>query len=355
LQPAPQTPVETDALIIGAGPTGLFQIFELGLLGLRAHVVDSLPQPGGQCIELYPDKPIYDIPALKVCTGRELVERLLAQIEPFAPTLHLGQEVSELRAETDGRFLVATSRGLRFMARSVFIAAGVGAFQPKRLRAPGLDSLEDTQVRYGPLAGDEAAGRHVVIAGGDDAAVNAALALADAPSNAPASITLVHRRDVFQADDAALAKLAQARARGAIAFVAGQVTGASSERGALTGLRVTLSAGGEQALPADRLLVFLGLSPKLGPIADWGLAMERKQLVVDAERFETSVPGLYAVGDVNTYPGKKKLILCGFHEATLAAFAAASRLHPERVGPLQYTTTSPALHRALGVAAAGTA
>ena len=355
MEPAAPGPIETDALVIGAGPTGLFQVFELGLLGIRAHVVDSLPQPGGQCIELYPDKPIYDIPALKVCTGRELVDRLLAQVEPFAPTLHLGQEVNELQAEPDGRFRVATTAGTRFLARSVFIAGGVGSFQAKRLRAPGLDDFEGGDVQYRPLDGAAVAGLHVVVVGGDEAAVDAALALADAGEPAPAHITLLHRRDVFKADAARLARLANARASGRVGFVAGQVIGGKGDGGRLASVQVALSEGGERTLPADRLLVFLGLSPKLGPIADWGLAMERKQLAVDPARFETSVPGIHAVGDVNTYPGKKKLILCGFHEATLAAFAAASRLYPERDGPLEYTTSSLALQRALGVAPAGAA
>jgi len=343
-------PIETDALIIGAGPTGLFLVFELGLLGIRAHVVDALPQPGGQCIELYPDKPIYDIPAIKVCTGRELVERLLAQAAPFAPALHLGQEVSELTREPDGRFRVFTSTGSRFLARSVFIAGGVGSFQAKRLRVPGLDAFEGSQVLYRSVDGEAAGGRDVVIAGGGDAAVNAALALAAPGQPAPKSITLLHRRDAFQAEPAALAALAAARADGRIRVVVGQVSACAGGVGGLTTVQVALSDGGERALAADLLLVFLGLSPKLGPLADWGLALERKQVVVDPARFETSVPGIHAVGDVNTYPGKKKLILCGFHEATLAAFAAASRLYPERSGPLQYTTSSPALQRALGVA-----
>ena len=338
-------PISTDALVIGAGPTGLFQVFELGLQGIAAQVVDSLPQAGGQCIELYPDKPIYDIPGLPVCSGRELVERLLLQIAPFKAPLHLGQEVSELTSTDDGRFRIATAAGTRFIARTVFIAGGVGSFQPKRLRVDALVSFEGRQLRYRFPDVAAIAGQQVVVVGGDDAAVDAAIA---AVPHA-ASVTLLHRRDVLQGRAEQLDALQRLRDSGAVKFIAGQVSGGEAVDGRLASIDIACSDGSAQRLPADLLLVFLGLSPKLGPLANWGLALERKQVLVDSARFETSLPGVYAVGDVNTYPGKKKLILCGFHEATLAAFAAAARLFPERNLPLQYTTTSAALQRALGV------
>lgn len=348
-------PIETDALVIGAGPAGLFQVFELGLLGIAAHLVDTLPYPGGQCIELYPDKPIYDIPSVQVCTGRELVDRLLRQIAPFRVPMHLGQQVGELRrGADDGRFHVGTSAGTRFRAGAVVIAGGVGSFQPKRLGVDAVEPFDGTQLLHQRLPdAQQTAGRHVLVVGGDDPAVAAAIALAghDAASR-PASVTLLHRRDVLQAAAQPLAALQALRDGGVVAFVAGQVSGAQVDgAGRLGAVDVACADGSRRQLPCELLLVFLGLSPKLGPLAGWGLAMARKQLVVDTQRFETSLPGIFAVGDVNTYPGKRKLILSGFHEATLAAFAVAAHLHPERAAaPLQYTTTSPALHRRLGVA-----
>ncbi len=343
-------PVETDAVVVGAGPVGLFQVFELGLLGLRAHVIDSLPFAGGQCVELYADKPIYDIPATKVCTGRELVARLLAQIEPFAPTLHLGQQVDTVQREADGRFRVGTSAGVQLRARVVVIAGGVGSFQPRRLKVDGLAAFEGSQLFYGVPEPAALAGRRVVIVGDSDAALECALALAAAGPAHAASVTLMHRRDEFKAAATTIETLRQARAAGRIEFVAAMASGLTTAQGRLAALHVTTADGTPRALPLDTLLVLTGLSPKLGPIADWGLALERKQLVVDTEKFETSEPGIFAVGDVNTYPGKKKLILCGFHEAALAAFGAAARAFPDRTIHLEYTTTSPRLHRALGVA-----
>jgi thioredoxin reductase (NADPH) len=346
--------IETDALVIGAGPVGLFQVFELGLLDIRAHVIDSLPMAGGQCMELYPDKPIYDIPATPVCSGRELVARLMKQIEPFAPVLHLGQQVDSLRQQPDGRFDVTTSSGRRFAAKTVFIAGGVGSFQPRRLKVDGLAGFEGTQLFYSEPDSAASIGRHVVVIGDADAALDCAVRLADAASNAgsngPASVTLMHRRDEFKAEPALIAKMRALRADGRLQFVAAQPTGIETNQQRLSALKVARSDGESVSLPLDVLIVLTGLSPKLGPIADWGLALERKQLVVDTEKFETSTEGIFAVGDVNTYPGKKKLILCGFHEAALAAFGAAALVFPDKPIHLEYTTTSPRLHRALGVA-----
>lgn len=342
LQPITQI----DAVVIGAGPTGLFQVFQLGLQGIAVHLIDALPHLGGQCAELYPDKPIYDIPGIAVCSGRELVERLREQIAPFKPTLHLGQQVTTLVPQDDGGVLIETTAGTRLLARTVFIAAGVGAFVPRTVKADGIEALVGKQVFYHPAQVDAAAGKHVVVHGGDELAVKAAIEAADMAR----SVTLLHRRDVFQAEDALLVQLQQLRDAGRIRVMAAQITGIDTGAdGGLQALRVLDGEGQEQTVPLDLLLAYLGISPKLGALADWGLAIERKQLVVDTATFATSAPGIYAVGDINTYPGKRKLILCGFHEATLAAFAAAERLSGAPVA-LQYTTTSSKLHERLGVA-----
>jgi len=347
---APTETIETDAVIVGAGPVGLFQVFELGLQEVRAHVVDSLPSVGGQCVELYADKPIYDIPGLPFCTGRELAERLARQIEPFNAGFHLEQQVSVLNARDDGRFDVATSAGTRFLAKVVVVAGGVGAFQARRLKLDGLDRHRGTQLFEHATTLQAQAGKRVVIVGGGEAAARAAIDAADGGVAAPSSVTLIHRRDALDADEPALERLRELRASGAVSFIAGQPEAIVDDAGRLAALSVLGSDGTTRTVPLDALFVLLGWSPKLGPIADWGLALERKQLIVDAERFETSTPGIFAVGDVNTYPGKQKLIVCGFHEATLAAFAIAERVWPDRAQPLQYTTTSTKLHKLLGVA-----
>jgi thioredoxin reductase (NADPH) len=336
----------TDAVVIGAGPVGLFQVFELGLLGIHAHVIDSLPEPGGQCIELYPDKPIYDIPGTPLCTGRELVARLLTQIAPFKATFHLDQQVNRVEPQADGRFLVESSKGARLLAKTVFIAGGVGSFQPRRLKIDGIEAFENSQLFYrAPDAGSLAQQRVVVIGDGD-----AALECAASLVQQHAIVTLMHRRDEFKAAPATIAQVQQLRAAQRLGFIAAQPTGIEQVDGRLSALQVAAADGRSVSLALDALVVLTGLSPKLGPIADWGLALERKQLVVDTATFETSTPGIFAVGDVNTYPGKKKLILCGFHEAALAAFGAAARVFPGEPVHLEYTTTSPRLHRALGVA-----
>lgn len=346
-------PIETDAVVVGAGPVGLFQVFELGLLEIRAHVVDSLPAPGGQCLELYPDKPIYDIPATPVCTGRELVERLLAQIEPFAPAFHLGQQVDEVQRRPDGRFGVTTSTGTQLIAKTIVIASGVGSFQPRRLSIDGFAAFEGTQLFYRAPPSPALAGRKVIVMGDGDAALDCALDLARPGLQRAASVTLMHRRDEFKAAPETVEQLRQARAAQQVRFIAAQPVGLELDaEQRLAGLQVTAADGTHQTLPLDVLIVLTGLSPKLGPIAAWGLALERKQLTVDTARFETSSPGIFAVGDVTTYPGKKKLILCGFHEAALAAFGAAAYVFPGKPVLLEYTTTSPRLQHALGVAPA---
>ena len=343
--------IETDAVVIGAGPVGLFQVFELGLLGIRSHVIDSLPVAGGQCIELYADKPIYDIPATKVCTGRELIQKLLQQIEPFAPTLHLGQQVDAVERQADGRFRIGTSAGTQLLARVVMIAGGVGSFQPRRLKLDGMASFEGTQLFYSaPADIDALRGRRIVVIGDDDAALECALRLAPV-----AEVTLMHRRDGFKAAPESIAKVRQMRTERRLKFIAAQASSVEQADGRLTALQVLSADGTTQSLSIDTLLVLTGLSPKLGPIAGWGLALERKQLIVDTAQFQTSERGIFAVGDVNTYPGKKKLILCGFHEAALAAFGAAAIVFPDKPIHLEYTTTSPRLHKALGVMPEGRA
>ncbi|MCD8515009.1 MAG: NAD(P)/FAD-dependent oxidoreductase [Burkholderiaceae bacterium] len=349
--------IDTDAVVIGAGPVGLFQAFQLGLQEIRAHLIDALPHPGGQCAELYPDKPIYDIPGIPLCSGRELTDRLLQQLAPFQVPMHLGQPVQSLQGLPDGRWQVVTAAGSVLRAPTVFIAAGVGAFIPRKPALDGLEAFEqgpEAQVRYFGVAPDALAGQHVVVMGGEDEALGTALQLAEAGSCA--SLTLLHRVDKFRADAALEQATRSAIGAGRLRLVLGQPVAMEQTQGAegprLQALRLATPDqpdGATTRLPLDALLPRLGLSPKLGPIADWGLAMERKQLVVDAERFATSAPGIFAVGDINTYPGKRKLIVCGFHEATLAAFAAAAIVHPERRVLLQYTTTSPRLHELLGV------
>jgi thioredoxin reductase (NADPH) len=339
--------IETDALILGAGPAGLFQAFQLGLQGIRAHIVDVLPFAGGQCAALYADKPIYDIPGVPVCTGRELIASLQQQIAPFAPQLHLGQEVTAFAPLPDGRLQLTTSAGTQFVARAVFIAAGIGAFQPRRLRIAGIEAFEGGALHYHAPAPAALAGRHLVIAGGGEEAVASAIAIADA---APASLTLLHRRDAFEAEPGQLAALQRLRDAGHVQVVTGQPTGfATGPGGELAQLVLSHAEGPDTQLALDMLLVRQGLSPRLGAIADWGLALERKQLVVDPASCATSLPGVYAVGDINHYPGKKKLILCGFHEATLAAYDAAERLVSGRKVVVEYTTTSTRLHGLLRV------
>ncbi len=366
--------IETDAVIIGAGPVGLFQVFELGLLEIKAHVIDLLPYPGGQCIELYPDKPIYDIPAVPVCTGKELTDNLLKQIEPFGATFHYSQEVSTIAKQDDGRFLLETSsggvttaregaatdefKGSRFLTKTIFIAAGMGAFQPRLLNLEGVEkfSAPDAaqQVFYKVSQRASFANQDVVILGGGDSALDWALDFVKEGENKAKSVTLIHRRDGFPAAPASVAKMRALCEAGQMQFKVGQVTAIESQaiesqNERMTSITVTGVDGSTSQVPLDKLLIFFGLSPKLGPIAEWGLDIERRQLKVDTEKFSTSVPGIFAVGDINTYPGKKKLILSGFHECALAAFGAAAIIFPDKKVMLQYTTTSTKLHKVLGV------
>ena len=341
--------IRTDVVIIGAGPCGLFQVFELGLLGIHAHVVDTLPEIGGQCAALYPEKPIYDIPALPVVGARELVDRLAEQIRPFKPDFHLGEMVVKLECEPDGAFSLETSGGTRFLARAVVVAGGLGSFRPRPLRVPGVNRYEGINVEYKVLEAGRYRDKEVAILGGGDSALDWALELAPSAK----SLTLVHRREGFRAQPVSVERLrAMAEAEpDRIRILIGRISGLIEEGDALRGIVVEpFEKDAERhAVHFDDLLVFYGLSPNLGPIAEWGLGVEKRQIPVDTEKFQTSVPGIFAIGDINTYPGKKKLILSGFHEAALVAFAVQKHLDPQARQFLQYTTTSPVMHQRLGV------
>lgn len=338
--------IETDALIVGAGPVGLFQVFELGLLDIRAHLVDSLPQVGGQCAELYPDKPIYDIPALPVCGAQELIDRLLEQIKPFDPQFHLGQEVSQVREMDNGRFHVTTSKGTEFDAGTIILAAGLGAFQPRRLRAPGAAAFEGSSINYKVKDPDRYNNADLIILGGGDSALDWTLELVDRVN----SLTLIHRRDEYRAAPASVSKMKQLCDAGKMQHMRANVCGVTADdQQQLSGLELLMPDREKQAIACREVLVFWGLTPNLGPIAEWGLDIEKRNVLVDTEKFQTSHPGIFAVGDINTYPGKKKLILSGFHEAALAAFGVQQHLHPDKRVILQYTTTSSAVHEKLGV------
>lgn len=337
--------IKTDVVIVGAGPCGLFQVFELGLLGLSAEVIDSIRQPGGQCSELYPDKPIYDIPGIPVCTGDELTESLMTQIEPFGAGMHLGDEVTVVRPESEG-FFVETDSGKQFSCKAVVIAAGVGSFQPRALRAKGIEDVSEECLQYRVRDPQQYAGKNLAILGGGDSALDWVVELAPIARH----ITLVHRRDEYRAVDATVAAVRDLETAGKVTTIENAKVGElHHEGGSLTKMIVGNKDKEIFEVDADQMLVFFGLAPKLGPIAEWGLNINRKTINVDTERFETSTPGIYAIGDINHYPGKKKLILCGFHEAALAAFAIKQRIEPERKVHVQYTTTSPVMHERLGL------
>ncbi|HVL75581.1 MAG TPA: NAD(P)/FAD-dependent oxidoreductase, partial [Noviherbaspirillum sp.] len=274
-----------------------------------------------------------------------LTDNLLKQIEPFGATFHLGEEVTTVERQDDGRFYVETSKGTRFLTRTVFIAAGVGAFQPRALKVDGIEKFDNTQLFYRVKDPARFHGRNLVICGGGDSALDWVLNLVGKAE----SVVLLHRREEFRAAPASVAKMKELCDSYEMQFLVGQVTGFEENEDKLSEIKVTGADGVTRRLPLDDLLVFFGLSPKLGPIAEWGLDIERKQLKVDTEKFETNIPGIFAVGDINTYPGKKKLILSGFHEAALAAFGAAPYIFPEKKIHMQYTTTSPKLHKILGV------
>jgi thioredoxin reductase (NADPH) len=338
-------PHRTDVVIIGAGPAGLFQVFELGLLDIHAHVVDALPRVGGQCSELYPEKPIYDIPAHPVIGAQELIDRLVQQIKPFNAHFHLGQIVTGLRKRGDGRFALKTSTGTEFDTACVIIAAGLGPFQPRRLRKPGVEGFEGRNIHYKITRAEDFAGQDLVILGGGDSALDWTLQLHDKVN----SLTLVHRWPEYRGHPASVKKMKALAEAGAITELQGMVRELIVEAGGFRGLRVADLDNELHDIHANHACVFWGLSPNLGPIAEWGLEIEKRQVLVNTEKFQTSIEGIFAVGDINTYPGKKKLILSGFHEAALAAFAVQKHLDPDKRVFLQYTTTSPIMHRRLGL------
>ncbi len=338
--------IQTECVIIGAGPVGLFAVFELGLLGMKCVVVDSLAHPGGQCTELYPDKPIYDIPALPVCGAQELIDRLLEQIKPFHAGFHLGQEVTELKRRDGTRFDVVTSAGARFDAGSVIIAAGLGSFQPRRLMVEAAERFESRQIHYRVRRAEDFYGTDLLIAGGGDSALDWALELCGKAQ----SVTLVHRRAEFRAQPLSVARMKELAASGKLRYLEGTIQSLMVDGERLTGAIVVGRDKSTTEVRCGQIVACFGLHPKLGPVANWGLALEKKSLAVDTEKFQTSEPGIFAIGDINHYPGKKKLILSGFHEAALAAFGVQHYVYPEKRQYLQYTTTSPVMRERLGVA-----
>ncbi len=339
-----QAATETDVIIIGAGPVGLFAVFELGLYDLKCHLIDILDRPGGQCAELYPEKPIYDIPAWPVISGQELTDRLMEQIAPFSPTFHFNRMVSALRRREDGGFEVETDEGELFHAKVVVIAAGGGSFQPKRPPIPGIEEFEGKSVFYSVRRMEEFRDHDVMIVGGGDSALDWTLNLQPVAG----SMTLVHRRPQFRAADDSVNKMRALEEQGALTFQQGQVSALNGENGQLRSA-IVRDGEDEREIACSRMLPFFGLTMKLGPIADWGLNLHENLIEVDTERFETSVPGIFAIGDINWYPGKLKLILSGFHEAALMTQAAKKIVSPGERVVFQYTTSSTSLQKKLGV------
>ena len=339
--------ITTDAVIIGAGPVGLFQVFELGLLGLKAHLIDSLPQVGGQCSELYPDKPIYDIPAIPSIGAQELVDQLMVQIAPFGAEFHVGETVTVVKKKEDGRFQVLTDLDNEFDAGVVIIAGGVGAFEPRRLNVKGARDIEGTSLFYSVKDRTRHYGKDLVIFGGGDSALYWTLDLV----GQAASVTLVHRSQTFRAQPASVSRMRELCENMEMMFIEGQATGLTYDGDKLSGVEIRGKDHFVRKLECEEILCFWGMSPKLGPIGEWGLELfKKRQVIVDTEKFQSNIPGIFAVGDINHYPGKKKLILSGFHEAALAAFAIKAHLFPGEKVFLQYTTTSPKMHQRLGVA-----
>lgn len=340
----PGEPIETDVVIVGAGPVGLFAVFELGLLDIKAHLIDILDRPGGQCAELYPEKPIYDIPAWPQISGQDLVDRLMEQIRPFEPEFHFSQMVAKLEKQPDDRFLVETDLGTQFLCKSVVIAAGGGSFQPKRPPIAGIDAYEGKSVSYAVRQMEAFRGEDLVIVGGGDSALDWTINLQPLAK----SLTLVHRRDEFRAAPDSVNKMRALVEKGDMRFELGQVSQLVGDDGQLTSI-VVKSKTGETEVPCSRLLPFFGLTMKLGPVADWGLNLHENLITVDTEKFETSEAGIFAIGDINTYPGKLKLILSGFHEAALMAQAVGKIVFPDKRVVFQYTTSSSKLQKKLGV------
>ena len=339
------TEITTDVVVIGAGPCGLFAAFELGLLDIKCHFIDILDRPGGQCAELYPEKPIYDIPGFPMITGQHLTDNLMVQIAPFSPEFHFNRMVEGIEKQADGTFRLTTDADEIFHAKVVVIAAGGGSFQPKRPPVEGIEAYENKSVFYSVRKMDDFKGQDVVIVGGGDSALDWTLSLQPIVR----TLTLVHRRPVFKAAPASVNKMQELVAEGKINFITGQIAGLEGADGQISHVHLSTEAG-DLSVPATRLLPFFGLTMKLGPVAEWGLELNDNTIVVDTEKFETSVPGIFAIGDINWYPGKLKLILSGFHEAALMAQAAKAIVSPGERVVFQYTTSSTKLQKKLGVA-----
>lgn len=336
---------KTDVIIIGAGPVGLFAVFELGLLDMKAHLIDVLDKPGGQCAELYPEKPIYDIPAFPVISGQELTDNLMAQIKPFNPVFHLGHVVNTLKKIDDTLWQIETDQGLKIQAPVVVIAAGGGRFTPKKPPLPTISDFEDRSVFYAVRKRDRFAGKNLVIAGGGDSALDWAINLQPIAK----SLTLVHRRNDFRAAPHSVATMRQLVGDGKMSLKIGQIAALHGQGGQISSLTIKSKEHGEETLSCDALLAFYGLTMTLGPLAEWGLNLHENLIPVDTEKFETSEAGIFSIGDINYYPGKLKLILSGFHEAALMAQAAFRYVYPDKKLRFQYTTASSDLQRKLGV------
>ena len=339
--------IKTDVLIIGAGPCGLFAVFELGLLDMKAHLIDILDRPGGQCAELYPEKPIYDIPALPIVTGQGLTDALMEQIKPFGPTFHYSEMIETIEKIGDPLFRATTDIGRVFEAKVIVIAAGGGSFQPKRPPIPGIEAYEGKSVHYAVRKMDVFRDKEIVIVGGGDSALDWTLNLAPLAR----SLTLVHRRDQFRAAPDSVNKMMSLVGEGKVDFITGQVASLAGEDGQLEKVIVKRNDGSHFDIACNALLPFFGLTMKLGPVANWGLELKDGEVIpVDTEAFETSIPGIFAIGDINWYPGKLKLILSGFHEAALMSQKAHHYVYPEKKLTFQYTTSSSSLQKKLGVA-----
>src|SRR3954465_10458432 len=341
---------ETDVVIIGAGPIGLFAVFELGLLDLKCHLVDILDRPGGQCTELYPEKPIYDIPGLPIVTGQELTNRLLEQVKPFDPQFHFGEMATALEKLPDGRWKLTTDAGTELIAFAVVIAAGAGSFVPKRPPVPGIEHFENAGdgvgVHYAVRKMETFRGKNILIAGGGDSALDWTINLAPIA----AKLTLVHHRDGFRAQQHSVNQMRELAAHGKINFEIASVKALHGSNGALEEVTLASPDKREWRHACDTFMPFFGLTIKLGPIAEFGLNLHENLIPVDTGKFESSTHGIFAVGDINTYPGKLKLILCGFHEAALMAQAAFHVCRPNEKLRFQYTTSSSSLQKKLGVA-----
>ncbi len=337
--------IKTDVVIIGAGPVGLFAIFELGLLDIKCHIVDILDKPGGQCSELYPEKPIYDIPGCPEISGQELTDNLMKQAAPFSPVFHFGHMVEGLERQKGGRFLLRTDQGLEFDAGLVVIAAGGGSFQPKRPPYKGIASYEGSSVFYAVRRIEDFRDKKILIAGGGDSALDWVFALQPVASK----ISLLHRREGFRASPDSVGRMQALADAGKIDFIIGQLVSLNGDGKNLESVTARRRDGGEVVIECDRLLPFFGLTMKLGPIGGWGLELDNNLIPVDTEKFQTSEAGIFAIGDINTYPGKLKLILSGFHEAALMAQAAFRILNPDERLVFQYTTSSSNLQKKLGI------